>query len=250
MYHRLNCMKDQSVTQNTSPGLRAACYWFSDGLPDLVFGVALILAAAAGVLWSLSAPAPWNRVYIFPVSACFALLFWKYRAILEVLKSRITYPRTGYALPPKETEPPRPDALVSLALAPRRSADENVTTFKARTLPIVWWCFYLSVRAEASSLFSVRYLAAAGWLVPLMIVTMAAALYAANRNSEHPYRWWSMLVLALAGVAFLWVPVPPFLAPMLPLLLPGAWLAAQGAWTLAGYMRANPYPRGGEGLRA
>jgi hypothetical protein len=79
---------------------------------------------------------------------------------------------------------------------------------------------------------------------------LAATLYAMNRNSERPYRWWSALILALTGPVFLWVEPPFLLQPLLPLLLAGVWLMAQGWCALAGYMRANPYPRTPEGVRA
>jgi uncharacterized membrane protein HdeD (DUF308 family) len=82
------------------------------------------------------------------------------------------------------------------------------------------------------------------------VPALAVALYAVNRRSEHPYRWWSALILALAGLVFLWVDVPAPLQRPLPLLLAGAWLLAQGACTLARYLRANPHPRAAEGVRA
>jgi hypothetical protein len=33
-------MKDEAAGQPGSPGRRAAVYWFSDGLPEMAFGVA------------------------------------------------------------------------------------------------------------------------------------------------------------------------------------------------------------------
>jgi hypothetical protein len=79
---------------------------------------------------------------------------------------------------------------------------------------------------------------------------LAVALYAWNRKSERPYRWWPALILALTGPASLSLDVPPRLEPSLPLLLVGAWLVAQGACTLVGYLRANPLPQSSEGVRA
>ena len=88
------------------------------------------------------------------------------------------------------------------------------------------------------------------WAVPVLMPALAVALYLVNRRSEHPYRWWSALILALAGLVFLWVDAPAPLQRPLPLLLAGAWLAAQGACTLVHYLRTNPYPRTAEGVRA
>jgi hypothetical protein len=76
---------------------------------------------------------------------------------------------------------------------------------------------------------------------------LAVALYVLNRSLEHPYPWWSALILALTGPVILWVGVPALLQPPVPVLLVGAWLAAQGVQTLVKYLRTNPYPHTPEG---
>jgi len=48
-------MRDYSATQN-SPGRRAASYWFVDGFPDIVFGLAVIVSGAVGLVWLMYAP--------------------------------------------------------------------------------------------------------------------------------------------------------------------------------------------------
>jgi uncharacterized membrane protein HdeD (DUF308 family) len=88
------------------------------------------------------------------------------------------------------------------------------------------------------------------WLAPVILLTLALALYAANRNSEHPYRWWWALILALTGLVFFLADVPPLMQPLLCFLLVGGWLVAQGLWTLLQYLRAHPSTRTPEGVRA
>jgi hypothetical protein len=91
------------------------------------------------------------------------------------------------------------------------------------------------------------------WLLPLAMPTLAVTLYVANRIyriSDHPYPWWSVLFLALTGAPFLWINVPATLQLTLPFLLVGVWLLAQGVYALFEYLRANPYPRTAEGVRA
>jgi hypothetical protein len=237
-------MKDDSVTPTdslkpiASPGRRAASYWFVDGLPDLMFGLALILFGTAGLLWRMYAPHPWNRFYFVLIAGGFMLLFWKGRETLDFLKSRVTYPRTGYAQPPEE--PPTRDKLITLSIEPRPPADENVTYFNTWTVTVIWWFFFLTFNQEPFG----------RWAAPVVMPVLAATLYALNRSSERPFRWWSALILALTGPVFLWVDPPPLVQPLLPLMLAGGWLAVQGACTLAGYMRANPYPQASGGVRA
>ena len=100
-------MKDES------PGRRAASYWFIDGLPDIVLGLTLFVFGATGFLWRIYAPHPWAYDLCLMFTG-FLLFFWKGRGIVDFLKSRVTYPRTGYAQPPAESE--RPDTLTILSL--------------------------------------------------------------------------------------------------------------------------------------
>jgi hypothetical protein len=230
-------MKNDSVSLNPSPGRRAASYWFIDGLPDLVSGLALILCGIAGLLWRMYAPSSWNRYYFVPVGLGFIAVFWNSRAILEFLKSRVTYPRTGYAQPPDESPAPRP--LITLSLNPRRPVDDNVAYSRTWAVMVIWWYCIFSLDAPLER-----------WAAPVVMPLLAATLYAVNRKSESPYQWWSALILALTGPVLLWVDLPPLLRPLAPLLLAGAWLAAQGACTFVGYLRANPCPQATEGVRA
>jgi len=177
------------------------------------------------------------------VGAGLVLLLVKGREILDAVKSRLTYPRTGYVLPPEDAwDPPlgHTGALLSLPLRPAPPPDENVTHYNTRTIYVVFiWCLLYAGLNPWKPLYS-----------PLATVALGIALYAWNRQSERPYRWWSALILALTGLALLWLDVPLRIQPLLLPLLAGAWLVAQGACTLAGYVRANPHPRVPAGARA
>jgi len=226
-----------------SPGRRAASYWFVDGLPDILAGMTLLIFGALGLWWRIHARRPSSQFDFFFLAAGLLLLFWKGRAILDFLKARVTYPRTGYVQPPEElSETPagRSDTLITLSLRPAPPPDENVTRFQSRTVMVIlWWCFLLSGLNPWKR-----------WYALLAMPALEVTLYALNRRSERPFRWWSALILALTGPALLWLDVAPRLQPTLPLLLAGVWLVAQGACTLVGYLRANPYPRTQEGVSA
>jgi hypothetical protein len=236
-------MKDDTAMLAASPGRRAASYWFVDGLPDIVLGVTLLLFGGLGLWWRIYARSPAPQFDFFFLAAGLLLLFWKGREILDFLKSHLTYPRTGYVQPPEElpeTLAGRPDTLITLSLRPAPPPDENVTHFNTRTVTVIlWWCFLLS------GLNPWRR-----WYMALAMPALAVTLYALNRKSERPFRWWSALILALTGLTPLWLDVPARLQSPLPLLLTGLWLLAQGAFTLVHYLRANPYPRATAGVRA
>jgi hypothetical protein len=233
-------MKNDSATPTASYGQRAASYWFVDGLPEILFGLALVIMAALMFLWRLYAPRPWIWVDWMIVAAGFILYCLTERRVLDFLKSHVTYPRTGYVQPPEESEL-RVQTLTTLSLRPDPPVTENTTFFQWRTVMLVFWFCYL---------FILNGNPLGRWAVPVVIPALAVTLYAVNRRSERPYLWWSALILALAGLVFVWVDVPAPLQRPLPLLLAGGWLLAQGACTLVHYLRVNPYPRTAEGVRA
>lgn len=238
-------MKDASVTPMASPGRRAAAYWFADGLPDIALGTTLLVFGSAGLWWSIHSPEPAARTWLdfFCIAIGVLLLMGSERALLGFLKSRVTYPRTGYVQPPDDV-PDRligqPGPPIALSLRPGPPPDENATHFQTRTVTVVFlWCFLFLGQNPWRS-----------WYTLLGMPALAVALYAWNRKSERPYRWWSALILALSGPALLWLDVSLFLQPLLMPLLAGLWMTAQGAYALVRYLRANPYPRVREGVRA
>ena len=224
----------------TSPGQRAASYWFADGLPDIVLGVTVLVFGAAGLWWCLPDPKHGLAPDFFFLAAGQLLFILTEREILDYLKLRVTYPRTGYVRPPVDLSGlGAPSTLTPLSLKPWPKPGENMTHFRTRTVFVVFlWCFLLLTHTHLNR-----------WYRPFVMPSLAVALYAFNWRSERPYRWWSALILALSGPALLWLDVPPLLQPLLLPLLAGAWLVAQGVFTLLHYLRANPYPRAPEGVR-
>ena len=224
-----------------SPGRRAASYWFVDGLPDILLGMTLLIFGGVGLWWGIHLSKSATQPDFFLIAAGVLLLYWKERGILDFLKSRLTYPRSGYVRPPEDlSEIGLPNTLTALSLKPWPPSDENVTHFRTRTVLVVfWWCLLLCRDSRWNR-----------WFTLLATPALAVALYAWNRNSEHPYRWWSTLILALTGPTLLLTEAPLPVQPLLMPLLAGVWLVAQGACTLVGYLRANPYPRTQEGVSA
>ena len=114
-----------------------------------------------------------------------------------------------------------------------------MTYFKKRTVMLIFFFFYCLFGPLPPH-----------WLAPIAMPALAFALYAANRTLERPYHWGWALCLALSGLVFLWVDVPPLMQPLLSYLLAGAWLVAQGVSTLIHYLRANRYPNAAGAVRA
>jgi hypothetical protein len=243
-------MNDDSARETSSYGRRAATYWSVDGLPEILRGLALVVLAGSASFWRAHHPTARVGLYYVILFGGMAVYFFLLeRIFLDSLKSRITYPRTGYAQPPgalwlgRRTDVPlslRPSSpYVVSYFAP--STQENATFFWPRMV---------------RPLLGLSVLVLAGrdllghWLTPLAMPALAVVLYVANRGSERPIAWWSALILGLSGPLFLWLSVPASLQLTLPFLLAGAWLVAQGAYRLFDYLRTNPYPRTAEGVKA
>lgn len=199
----------------------------------MVLGMALIVSGALGILWRIYLPNPRVGHYL-TLGLGFLLYTFPGRRVLDSLKSRLTYPRTGYVQPPQEIERGSESTAI-LSLFPSPPPNENVTFFQHRIVLVIF-AFLVTPFPELPY-----------WFIPVQTAALAATLYAWNRNSEPGCPWWSALALGLMGLVFLWVNVPPLLPLSLPLLLVGLWLMTMGGGTLIRYIRENPYPRHSEG---
>ncbi len=64
-----------------SPGRRAAQYWFIDGLPELIFGVAMVSLAAVTIAYR-TLDLDWLKSFAIAVYVLFLVLFiWDRRII-------------------------------------------------------------------------------------------------------------------------------------------------------------------------
>ncbi len=213
-----------------SPALRAAAYWFIDGLPEIVSGLVMTLCGGIGLLlWSAG---------VSPLFAFLGLiLLWKDRGAVEFLKARLTYPRTGYARPPMDSDDPTARTIATLMPPPVPASDKNVTHFRNNTVvPLVFLANFVFLSDRA-------------WMWPVGACGFVAALYVLNRRLERPYRWWEALPLALAASALTLSNLPRNLRLPAALILIGAWLLALGGGKLAFYLRMHPRPSQ-EGARA
>ena len=215
-----------------TPGRRAAAYWFIDGLPEIVAGVGFVALGGGAVWFSHIQPHTWpiRTTFLALFFVSLTVLFGLHRPISLFLKSRVTFPRTGYVRPPSEWEEvANREAVLTLHLeGAARPPDQNVTRFRAST---IWMIFFAQIPAEAiPSPFG----------LPIALSGVAILLYVLHRNSERPYHWASVLLLPVAGIAAVPLRMSQDETGWTAILIGGVWLAAQGAWRLLGYVRRNP----------
>jgi len=225
-----------------SSGRRAAAYWFIDGLPEIGFGSLYLIWSVFGLAWGYSPESPGMKWISVGAAVVFIIFFWWDRKILEFVKWRMTYPRTGYVRPPKEPGHDRPDPFRPfLKAAP---SDENVTHFRTRTV----FLFFLAMQI-VSMTGTVGNGIPKGWSVTVVMALVAALEYWCTREEVMPYSVWSVSALGVAGIPVMAWDLPAKSLPYVPLLIGGIWLSAHGWWRLIHYVRSNPRFRWVEGAQ-
>jgi hypothetical protein len=253
-------MTNHSAGQIKSAGRRAAAYWFIDGLPEIAFGLVFlipgILGIVMGVLKESHKQTAWNTTLFLIIFNGFWILFFILcvadRRVLDFFKSRLTYPRTGYARPPVNPAPDQ-DSLVDLwtpdkrrleilTLSTARPPDQNVSAFKARTVFTFLTAFIIA-----------QVLVQAGigrWGIAILMIVLAVAIYTLNRREVRSYSLWSVSPIALAGILSVTVAFPHLSQIFLPWIVGGAWLVVQGGWSLVRYLRSYPRSKSSEQTRS
>jgi hypothetical protein len=229
-------MENTTTTQHESPGRRAATYWFVDGLPEIVFGLPLFLLGAFGVTISAL---QWEKTWRVKLVAMLLSLFWltiwsRYRQILDALKARITYPRTGYVSPPTDVSPAQESNIIVLNLGSASPVNKNVTSFHIRISYLFFGGYVFIDSLRSLSLLKTS------WSLPLIMTIIAAALYFGDRREMGRFSWHKLLPIALSGFLAVWMNLRPEACACVPLLVGGAWLLSIGIPALVGYLRLNP----------
>jgi hypothetical protein len=218
---------------------RASRYWFDDGLPTILVGTAYLLMSFF-LLYPREGRSTFAEIATVAAILGYSILILRQRQILDWLKSRITYPRTGYAAPPPCADYPQSCAseVLSLRDADGNQGEASKQLYAERTkhlgliisLTLVVFLLVLFFRNP--------------WVCSVAGLMMSAAMWFAARR-EQQLTW-----VALAGFPIMGIALTLFL----PLAIAGpervAWFIAgsgaifflDGAFTLFRYLRANPQP--------
>ena len=219
---------------------RAWNYWFVDGQPSLVSGVACVLVAT-----SLLSAAARPRHTVLAVTSIVSLILYVFllirlRNVVEWLKERITYPRTGYVAPPNFTEDQTlPVHFTTLAL---RDADERrlkeVERIHQDRKRLMWMIIAMAAVAAAAAWFI-----ESRWICLVVGCGVGAALWVATRENQR-ISWIEITAMPLVGFyAFL---VPVHRQDRLLTFVAGGGIALiiSGTVSLIRYLRQNPVGRG------
>jgi hypothetical protein len=210
---------------------RARDYWDIDGLPALLAGATTVLL---GVIFL---PLDSHRLGDLVLVFCTLFILTDSKRTLEWLKTRITYPRTGYVTPPKvpphiERDPytiisitKEPEEQKLLALAEGR-ASRKALEFSDFPFPriLVLWLFFSFT----------------GWLASLACLEIALRFW--WRNKKDP-PWFEIAGAAIAALLSAILTVSDRRRFCIVLIVFGVSGMLKGATLLIHYLRQHPAPQ-------
>jgi len=211
---------------------RARDYWDIDGLPALLAGAATVSFGVLLLPTDNHLPGWWGAGLTLGVVAVY--FFAESKRALEWLKSRITYPRTGYVAPPQAGPDAElhsytiisimkePEAQELLAPAEGRASRRafEFSDFPFFTLLLLWWFFSFN-----------------SWIASLSC--LATALWFWWRNKKDP-PWFEIAGAAIAGLLSAILTVSDRSRCCSGLIVFGASGMVKGATLLISYLRQHP----------
>lgn len=191
-------------------------YWFEDGLTHLLLGIAILSIS----ICTLYAPRPrafWQLGIWAAMLTLYTALMLRQRQILEWLKTKITYPRTGYVQSPFDvTDLAASPNMIELGLTAadeRRAEARRLLVAQRRQVSLA------AALAVAGSL--ALLLIESRWAYTVIGVLFALALWALRRNEK--VSW-----IAIVGLPILGTCVTAF-------SVPGSYPPNRVAWFMAGW---------------
>jgi hypothetical protein len=201
---------------------RARDYWDIDGLPALLAGATPFLL---GVFWLYTGKdSVWDILWVWFVLSCL------FDGKVEWLKNRITYPRTGYVAPPKETPYSKRDPYTTISII--KEPVEPVAPIVGRASRKAIGILHFPL------LFLVLVFVDSRWIVCL--ACLASAFMFWHRNEDDP-PWFEIAGSVIAGLVTL--PVDNSHRFGVFLLVFGATGMVKGATLLTRYLRQHPAPQ-------
>ena len=191
-------------------------YWFVDGLSHLLLGIA-ILSISICTLYPPRPRAFWQLAIWAAMLTLYVALMIRQRHILEWLKTKITYPRTGYVQSPFDvTDLAASPNIIELGLTAgdeRRAEARRLLVAQRKQLSLA------AALAVAGSL--AMLLTESRWVYTVMGVLFALALWVLRRNEK--VSWIAIVGLPILGIC------------MTVFFVPGSYPANRVAWFMAGW---------------
>lgn len=212
---------------------RAWNYWFVDGLTNLVVGLNTLLAACICSFPPRWPPKPLALVLWASGLICYGAVTVRYKEIVEWLKARTTYPRTGYVAPPTPDSSEAAN-LVTLSLATTGTPPEiQALRIQRRTT----WTIIIALSTLAYFAFLVIH---ARWIWTVGGVLFSIAMTIARRSFQ--CSWILPVGFPILGL-YITTFVPNNVGADYFFVGMGLLFVLDGGTTLIRYLLQNPRPK-------
>jgi hypothetical protein len=218
---------------------RAWLYWFDDGLPTLVAGLGFLFAGVA-FAYDHSQNSTYVNLavgFVAMLLYCSILLF--HRQMIDWLKAKITYPRTGYAQPPflGEAVPPPTSLTAAVNHAEEgQGTAEMMRLREYRRQRVLLLCGAVALASFAMIYFRNR------WACALAGVVTGLAFWMWGRK-VYRLSWLVVAGFPVVGVGLTLLfgdRVYGFDRVTYFLIAAGALLVLDGVTALVGYLHVDP----------
>jgi uncharacterized protein YhhL (DUF1145 family) len=211
---------------------RAWDYWFVDGLTNLVIGVNTLFMAFCLFNPMHWLPRPLAIVLSLIAMVLYVVIATHYLQIIEWLKTRTTYPRTGYVEAPSEN--PTVPTLVTVSL---QSTDPSPEVQMLRMQRRMTWTIAVALAAVASF---AMILIQARWIWTAAGTTFSIAMIIARRDFR--MSWIPPVGFPILGL-YITAFAPPHRGGAYFISGMGLLFVLDGATTLIRYLLQNPRPK-------
>lgn len=206
---------------------RARQYWLADGFASLVVGVGLFGFSLSNLFENLQHRHTfWSAIVSLIALAIYLLSLLRYREIVEWLKIRVTYPRTGYVQAPPGGENP---LLLLETRTPSSSREKMIRRFSSALLLVIGSSFFIFTTS------------ASRWVWPIFGVTYAIPAWLCRK--EGLFSPIAISFYLLIAAIFTVFPPPIALHRDVGILTISIGMLLDGAVRLLLYVRRNPIPK-------
>lgn len=213
---------------------RAWNYWFLDGWTNLVVGVGVLLMAYCTLNPPRWPPRPLPVALWLVSLVLYMAAILKNREIVEWLKTRTTYPRTGYVRPPFPDDPAEAANLTTFSLRDGGTPQEVQLLRMQRRIT---WMIVVALVAVACFGFVIIQ---DRWIWSACGALFSAAMIIGRRV----YRWTWILPVGFPIVGLIITTfAPPHRGPAYFITGLGILFVLDGATTLIRYLLQNPKPK-------
>jgi len=213
---------------------RAWNYWFVDGLTNLVIGANTLLFALCMIFPPRWPPKPLSIAIWLAALIGYVAVGANYRRIIEWLKAKTTYPRTGYVQPPYSDDPAQAANLTTFSL---RGNDPPPEVQLLRMQRRTTWMITVALAAVAafsSMIIKARW----GWTAEGVLFSVAMII----ARKDFRLSWILPVGFPILGL-YITAFAPRHMGPEYSITGMGLLFVLDGATTLTRYILQNPAPK-------